>query len=155
MSSTFGELNQDAGSDQVTKLDNAMYAKICIIWANCGGEDDKHETTTKLDTHANMAIVGNQATVFHTGRTAELRDFSDEVEKLESVPIVDAALAYDCLNSLKTYILTVKNALHIPSMKHNLIPPFIMREAGLEVNDTPRIHNRDEVTCVSHSIMMP
>ena len=40
-------------------------------------------------------------------------------------------------------------------MKNNMIPPFIKREAGLEVNDTPRIHIRDEVTCESHSIMMP
>ena len=95
VSSTFGESNEDAGSDQVTKLDNAMYAKICIIWANCGGEDDKHKTTTELDTYTNMAVVGNQATVFHTGRIAEVRAFSDKVEKLESVPIFDAALAYD------------------------------------------------------------
>ena len=29
-------------------------------------------------------------------------------------------------------------------MSHNLIPPFIMREAGLIVNDVPRIHTRSE-----------
>ena len=79
-----------------------MSAKICMIWATCGGEDNKHKTTTKLDTHANMAVVGNQATVFHTGRTSELRSLSDEVEKLESVLVVDAALAYYCPKSLKT-----------------------------------------------------
>ena len=126
-----------------------------MIWDTCGGEDDKHETTTKLDTHVNMAVVGNQATVFHTGRTAEVRDFYDEVEKIESVPIVDAALAYDCPKYLKTYLLIVKNELHILSMKHNLIPPFIMWESRLEVNDTPRINIQDEVTCERHSIMMP
>ena len=92
MSSTFGESNQDAGTDQVTKLDDAMSANICTIWANCGGDDDKHETMTELYTHANMDVVGNQATVFHTVITAEVRAFSDEVEKLESVLIVDAAL---------------------------------------------------------------
>ena len=87
-----------------------------MIWATCVGEDDKHETTTKLDTHANMAVVGNQAIVLHTGRTSEVRAFSNEVEKLKLVPIIDAALAYDCPKFLKTYLLIVKNALHKPSI---------------------------------------
>ena len=42
---------------------------------------------------------------------------------------------------MKTYLLVVQNALYIESMTHNLIPPFIMREAGLVVNDTCRIHS--------------
>ena len=54
-----------------------MSANIYMIWATCGGEDDKHETIPELDTHANMAVVGNQATVFHMGRTAEVRSLSD------------------------------------------------------------------------------
>ena len=102
-----------------------------------------------------MAVLVSQATVFHTGRTADVRAFSDKVDKLESVPIVDSALAYDCLKIIKTYLLIVKNALHITSMQHNLIPPFIMREAGIEVNDVPRIHIWDELICESHSIMIP
>jgi hypothetical protein len=40
---------------------------------------------------------------------------------------------------MKTYLLIVRNALHVPSMQHNLIPPFIMREAGLVVNDVPKM----------------
>ena len=102
-----------------------------------------------------MAVVRIQAKLFHTVRTSEVRAFSGEVEKLGSVPIIDAALAYDCPNNLKTYLLIFNNALHIPSMQHNLIPPFIMREDGLEVNDVPRIYIRDEVTRESHSIMLP
>ena len=73
VSSTFGESNQYVRSDQVTKPDDTMSDKICMIWNTCGGEDDKHETTTELDTQANMAVIENQATVFHTVRTAEVR----------------------------------------------------------------------------------
>ena len=69
--------------------------------------------------------------------------------------IIDAALFYDCPKTLKTYLIIVKNALHIPSMHHNLVPLFIMREAGLEVNDVPRMYIQDEVTRESHSIMLP
>ena len=45
---------------------------------------------------------------------------------------------------MKTYILAFRNALHVPSMNHNLIPPFVMREAGLTVNDVPKIHTKDQ-----------
>ena len=40
----------------------------------------------------------------------------------------------------KTYLLVARNALYVPSMQNNLLPPFILREAGLHVNDVPKIH---------------
>ena len=36
-------------------------------------------------------------------------------------------------------VTVVRNALYVPLMK-NLIPPFIMREKGFQVKDTPKIH---------------
>ena len=63
----------------------------------------------------------------------------------------DFELLYDCPYSLKTYLLIIKNTLHVASMDHNLIPPFIMKKAGLEVRSTAKIHSND--LCVSdHSI---
>eukprot|EP00957_Ditylum_brightwellii_P128393 9792090-Ditylum_brightwellii.AAC.1 len=56
------------------------------------------------------------------------------------VKLVDAALKYDCPHQDKSYLLLVRNTLHVPSMDHNLIPPFMLREAGITVNDTPKIH---------------
>ena len=51
-------------------------------------------------------------------------------------------------------VLVVRNALYVPSMKNNLIPPFIMREKGVQVKDTPKIHisepDEDE-----HAIVFP
>ena len=56
--------------------------------------------------------------------------------------------------SMKTYLLSIRNALYVPSMTHNLIPPFIMREAGLVVNDVPRIHmKQEELTNETHCIV--
>ena len=41
-------------------LDDNMSAKICMVWATCGGDkDDKHDSTTEFDTHANMTVVGS------------------------------------------------------------------------------------------------
>ncbi len=55
---------------------------------------------------------------------------------------------------MKTYLLTFKNALYVPSMSHNLIPPFIMQEAGLIVNDVPQIHTcTEDLTNKTHCIL--
>ena len=119
-----------------------------------GSNNHHRRSTTELDSHANMVVVGAQATIVsRTGRLAEVRAFSDKCSKLEGIPIVDAAFAYDCPKTMQSYLLFVKNALYVQDMQHNLIPPFIMREAGLTVNDIPRIHLGDEVTRESHSIL--
>ena len=39
-------------------------------------------------------------------------------------------------------------------MKHNLIPPFLMREAGLIVSDTAKIHCSNP-TPLDHAISFP
>ena len=87
-----------------------------------GGKDDDNASTTELDSHANMVVVGAQATIIRrSGRSAEVRAFSDDCKRLESVPIVDAVFAYDCPYTMENYLLIVRNALYVPSMAHNLI----------------------------------
>ena len=129
-----------------------------MIYATKGaavGRKDDTKATTDLDSHANMMVVGKQATIIqYSGRTVEVNPFADVCKKVENVPIVDAAIAYDCPYTMKTYILIMRNALYVPTMKHNLIPPFILREAGLVVNDVPRIHCGEGVTRESHSIVV-
>ena len=49
--------------------------------------------------------------------------------------LVDAALLYECPYEGKSYILVIRNAIHVDSMENNLIPPFILRETGLQVNE--------------------
>jgi hypothetical protein len=41
------------------------------------------------------------------------------------------------------YILLIRNALYVPSLDHNLLPPFMMREAGVIAKGTPKIHLDD------------
>ena len=45
----------------------------------------------------------------------------------------------------------MQNALHTPSIKHNLIPPLIFRETELTVSEVPKIHC-DEPMVDDHSI---
>ena len=72
---------------------------ISAIWATTAnmGDDDENMATTQLDSHANMIVVGRQATVFgSSGKHTDVRPFSNDCSKLEAVLIVDAAIAYDC-----------------------------------------------------------
>ena len=95
---------------------------------------------TDLDSHANMAVVGkNVAITNDTGRRAEVSPFTPDYESLSKVPIVDAAIKHDYPCSGETYLLIVRNALSVPAMDHNLIPPLIMREVGVDVKCAPKI----------------
>ena len=110
---------------------------------------------TELNSHANMIVVGRHAYILnYSGRTAQVSPFTPEYESLKEVPIVDAAVAYDCPIMDKSFILVFHNALIVPSMDRNLMPPFILREAGLEVNDTPKIQVKDP-TIHDNSIYFP
>ena len=124
------------------------------------GEDDNNgdhkivdsNSRTDLDSHANMVVLGRHARVIaYTGKTAQVSPFTPEYKSLEDVPIVDGAITYECPYSGHCYVLLCHNALYVPSMLNNLIPPFIMREAGVIVNDTPKIHV-DQPTKEHHSL---
>ena len=52
----------------------------------------------------------------------------------------------------QAFSIVVRNGLHVPSIDHNLITPFIMRAGGIIVNDVPKIHCEDPTVdnhCVS------
>ena len=83
-----------------------------------------------------------------------MKPFDSCLGTSDDVPIVDGALAYDCPFTGETYILIVRNALYIKHLQNNLIPPFIMREGGVTVNDVPKIHVENP-SVENHSIAFP
>ena len=94
-----------------------------------------------------MVVLGKHSFIFESsGRTCNVQPFARELGIASNVPIVDGAIAYDCPFTGDTSILLVRNALYIPSMVNNLIPPFIMRAGGVTVNDVPKIHCPDPST---------
>ena len=72
--------------------------------------------------------------------------------KVMTAKLVDGALLYDYPYSGKSYVLVVQNAIHVPSMDDILIPPFMMREAGIMVNEKAKIH-MDDPKDSDHTIM--
>ena len=121
---------------------NEHLNKRMMTSISSSGDNVCYESSTELDSHANMVVIGKQAFVLsHSGQYENVRAFTDEFKGIPKVPIMDAVIAYDCLQSGQTYLLVARNALCIPSMEHNLITPFILREAGLVLHDTPKIHS--------------
>ena len=98
-----------------------------------------HESVTELDFHANMPVIGKHSTrIQTTGLHAEVHGFFKDLPSIQKVPISDFVMAYDDPYSLNTYLLVCRNALDMPSSDNNLLPPFMMREAGLRVNEEPK-----------------
>ena len=70
-----------------------------------------------MDSHANMAVVGSNATkIQDTGRYVYVNAFANDFGRMKRVPIKDMAIAYDCPYQKKTFLLIIKNALHVPSI---------------------------------------
>ena len=111
----------------------------------------KVESCTELDSHANMPVVGKHAYIIaETGKKVDVSPFTPDY-KLLTVPLVDATIKYDNPYNGKSCILVLRNALYVPSMDNNLIPPFMLREMGVAVNDVPKIH-KDDPTVDDHAI---
>ena len=107
-------------------------------------QHDQHVSKIELDLHANMVVGGKHCTVISdSGKTARVKAFSPDCDTLENMRIVDMAVKWHHPCTDEMHILIVHNALHVPSMTNNLMPPFIMRKAGAVVNDTPKIHVED------------
>ena len=99
-------------------------------------------SVTELDSHANMAVAGKECTIISTsGQYANVTPFSSDLPMMERVEIGNVAMAYDCPYTGRTYLLFMPNSLLIPSMDHNLLPPFLIREASLFLDETPKFQS--------------
>jgi hypothetical protein len=162
-----GKRTWDPGGDQNLErklfkitIPTQVYSLLATIMATdvdlvLDDADMKAEQSrTKLDLHANMPVVGRHVFIISdTGRIADVNPFTPDYEPMQ-LPIVDAAVQYDCRYNGRSYILVIRNALHVPSMKNNLLPPFVMREAGLKVYDIPKIQVT-EPSIEDHSLSFP
>ena len=120
------------------------------------GDDDGPEISRlELDSQANMPVVGKHAFILaDSGKTVDVSPFAPEEYDSVRAPLVDAALLYTNPFDGTDYILVIRHAVYIPSMVINLIPPFMLREAGIQCNDVPKIHVKDP-TVDDHALTFP
>ena len=83
-------------------------------------------------------FVGGKHTIViaNSGKVANVRSFSPDTPALD-IPVVDLAFLYEDYYTGRSYIMIARHALYVPTMGHNLIPPFLLREAGFAVNECP------------------
>ena len=80
-----------------------------------------------MDSHANMAVAGQDCTIIaKSGHFATATPFSSDLPVMERVKIGDVAFAYNNPYTNVTYLLVMRNAWLIPSVDHNLLPPFLI-----------------------------
>ncbi len=96
-------------------------------------------STVELDSHADSPVVGEDAFILErTGRKVSVSGFTDTLGKSLLMDVVHAAAAYDCDKSGKSYLMIIHNALLVSSLKSCLINPFMMRLAGVQVDECPK-----------------
>jgi len=99
-----------------------------------------------------MAVAGQDCTIIaESDHHANVTPFSSDLPVMEKDEIGDVAVAYDNPYSLETYLLMMRNVLLIPSMDHNLLPPFLVQEALLFLDKTPKLQST-EVSLENHTI---
>ena len=117
--------------------------------------DPDKTTATKLYSHADSPVVGRYSKILEdTGRKATVSGFTTDLGKPITVPVVNTAVAYDCEVTGKTYILVICNALYFQNMEENLIPPFMMRLAGVEVDKCPKFLAKNPSE-INHLMLFP
>jgi hypothetical protein len=89
-----------------------------------------------------MAVAGRDCTIIaRSGHFATVTPFSVDLPAMERVKIGDVAIAYNNLFSGETCLLVMRNALLIPPMDHNLLLPFLIQEALLFLDKTPKFQS--------------
>ena len=102
------------------------------------GMDDS--SRTELDSHANMPVIGKNAYILSKiSETVDVAPFTPDNNPIR-VGLVDAASKYDCPYSGESKILIIRRGLYALSMSNNLLLPFMLREAGITINEVPKIH---------------
>ena len=149
-------LHLDEPFDRGKKLGcNHLYHKIVAsmeVDMEIDSQEIWKESRTESDSHANMPVVGREAFVVEqSGRMVEVSPFTPDYKPIK-VEVVNAVVQYDSPFDGKEYMLVIRNVLCVPSMNNNLIPPFIMRENGIVVNECAKIHCEDP-TLEDHAIV--
>lgn len=117
--------------------------------------DRSKEGKLEMDSHADSPVVGRGAMeVRDCGRTVLVGGFSDELGEPMRVRVIDALLLYEDDVSGEQYLLLIRNALSVPSMNHHLIPPFMMRLAGVEVDECAKFLSK-KPSVRNHSLYFP
>jgi hypothetical protein len=111
----------------------------------------------ELDSHADTIVCGSNCTIMHfTGKECDVSPYTDTYEAIKSVPIVQAATAYDNPDTGETTILIMNEAIWMgDKMDHTLVNPNQLRAFGLTVQDNPFSEAPIFIATEGHEFILP
>jgi len=113
------------------------------------------ESAIELDSHADSPVAGSFCHILEKhNRQLYISGFTDDLGKPILVDVINAAVTYDCMMTGNSYIMILRNALHIPSIEVCLLHPIMMRLAGVEVDECPKFLS-SKPSIINHSIYFP
>ena len=89
-----------------------------------------------------------------TNKTALVSGFTTDLGEPIRVLIVTAAIIYYCEYTGASHIMIIHNEFYLKNMEINLIPPIMMRIAGLKVDKCPKFLAK-QPSNKNHSIFPP
>ena len=99
---------------------------------------------TYLDSHAKMATVGTHfQMISNPNRTKEVRPFTHYYESMRQVPIMNTTMRHDDVHMGEKCMIIVRDALSVLAIDHNSIPPFAMRETGINMRTSLKFQVED------------
>jgi hypothetical protein len=110
-----------------------------------------------MDSHANTIACGSNCTTMHfTDKVCDVSPYADTYEAIKSVPIVQAATAFDHPDTGETTILILNEAIWMgDKMNHALVNPNQLRAFGLTVQDNPFSAAPTYIAAEGHEFVMP
>jgi hypothetical protein len=92
-----------------------------------------------MDSHADTIVCGSNCLIMnYTGKDCDVSPYTEAYKAIKSVPIVQAATAYDNRDTGETTILILNKAIWMgDQMEHTLINPNQLRAYGITVQNNP------------------
>ena len=92
-----------------------------------------------LDSNADTIVCGSKCTVMNfTGKECDVAPYTDAHKTIKSVPIFQAATAYENPEIRETRIIIINKAIWMgETMDHTLVNPKTLRAYGMKVKDNP------------------
>ena len=112
------------------------------------------EVSSELDTHADTCCVGSQCIITHDyGKSVTACGFDPKLQAKE-LRVVNAAVAYERPETGEIIIVMINQAIHMPTLDHNLLSTMQLRLSDMIVNDCPKFLEKNPGDN-SHCIICP
>ena len=108
-----------------------------------------NEHYTELDSHADMCVLRQNAKVTHVHKQKVSVSGYDKTLGEKEYSVVSGKLAYNNPQSGQPIVLEIHQAIHIPSIGHNLLSPMQLMVNRVKMDAKPKFLH-DNPTNKSH-----